>query len=120
MRTIKFRGKRVDTGEWEYGCVVYRPDGAVAIAPHENYDAYAVIPETVGQLMTKVKRDNGDIEEIFEGDLIIHGERILKVLVHNGNTILTNKDETTGILLSFNDGKKKVGNIHDNIELITN
>jgi hypothetical protein len=85
-----------------------------------HLDGYEVIPETVGQMVCKIKRDDCSVDEIFEHDLIVHGERVLKVMVLGGNTSLVGKDETTAILLSFNEGKVKVGNIHDNPELITN
>lgn len=122
MRAIKFRGKRVDNGKWVYGDLI-QWDVFKYIQDDNNnnfYNPKKVLPETVGQLLTKIKRENGDVDEIFEGDLIIHGQRVLKVEFLKGNATLVNKEETTGILLSFNDGKNKVGNIYDNPELITN
>lgn len=121
MRTIKFRGKRVDSGEWVYGYLLGTRDRTEAWITDSYYGThYRVIPETVGQMISKIKRENGDEDEIFEGDLIIHGERILKVMCLSGNTSLMDKGNKTAILLSFNNGKVKVGNVHDNPELITN
>ena len=38
MREIKFRGKRLDNGEWEYGDLLQYDDGSVCIGVHsKNY-----------------------------------------------------------------------------------
>ena len=71
-RDIKFRGKRTDNGEWEYGYCVVDPVGGHRIyrkpfdkATSNTY--YFVIPETVGQYSGL--NDNCDVM-IFEGDII--------------------------------------------------
>ena len=121
------------SGDWVYGDLIHGvgfKEGSLYILRNKTNLAYVkhcdpldgvrVAPESIGQLLAKVKKDNGEVEEIFEGDLIVHGERVLKVMFISGNTSLVDKDEATLILLSFNDGKKKVGNIFDNPELLTN
>lgn len=86
LRTIKFRGKRTDSGEWVYGHYFTTPltaeyeilpengaffDSGLRYRRHaiadENGCAFEVAPETVGQ---HTGLYDSERKEIYEGDLV--------------------------------------------------
>lgn len=135
MREILFRGKRKDDGEWIKGFAIntqYDIKGEKhiyigALTKSDMYPLmhtiawYEVIPETVGQY---TGRNIGD-EEIFKGDILENDTSMYIVYwdeeylswgvknkkgngCYNLRTLLSDKKRPC----------KKIGNIHDNPELI--
>lgn len=130
MRTIKFRGKSVNNGEWVYGDLL-RMHGVPYIYPDpapNGWDDYEVIPDTVGQF-TGLLDKNG--KEIYEGDVIrsdcgngevrhlisffdIIASFVAEMLPDNDiNDYCTLRQAW---ILKYN--KEVIGNIHDNPELL--
>jgi hypothetical protein len=66
MRTIKFRGKRIDNGEWAYGSYIENSIDSPCIIDYDA-DQFEVKKESVGQFTGL--EDSKDIE-IYEGDEI--------------------------------------------------
>lgn len=78
MREIKFRGKRIDNGEWVYGNYTKKYLSSTwihCISDFNNYVMDAVKPETVGQ-STGLYDKNG--REIYEGDIVVFFHNLYK------------------------------------------
>lgn len=129
MRTIKFRGKRLLSEDWEYGNLIQRPCGGnfietgdMRLCPMQDF--------SIGQF-TGLRDKNG--KEIYEGDIIrsfdSKGEPIIHYILYDNEEagfVAVLKGSAKG---DFGYGKcyqqwitecekEVIGNIHDNPELL--
>lgn len=118
MREIRFRGKRLDNGEWVIGHLV-KMWGEWHILNSDNVNtAYPVEPATIGQY-TGLKDKNG--KEIYEGDILQDEIGFKGKIIYSMGNLCGDFGE--GFELQyFSEGLHEAcilaGNIHDNPELL--
>lgn len=120
MKEILFRGKRVDDGQWIYGDLLTANGTECEISDWNevDYSRHDVDHETVGQY-TGIDDREGD--KIFEGDIFKIGaeNNIYTVRFDYGCFLAYEDDVQVGILAELSTMFiKKIGNIHDNKELL--
>ena len=130
IENIKFRGKSKKTGEWLYGDLVRNVEGVFAIVPPfeismNNYcENYEVDKETIGQLIAKIRKSNGDIGEIYSQDIVkltAYDGEIQHVIVDDRGFVESKFLEFRTLIHFVDDFDVEwevVGNIYDNKELL--
>lgn len=127
MRTIKFRGKRVDTQEWTFGSLVECHNGRMGIVSMTKYcedngiEALIdeVLPETVGQY---TGREDDDGSDIYDGDIIRDRYMNCYEVIYSDNTMSWVAHSKTpfenNIPMSVVRDCITIGNIHDTPALL--
>ncbi|MEE1070101.1 MAG: YopX family protein [Paludibacteraceae bacterium] len=121
MREIKFRGKRLDNGEWVYGDLHIRTPFP-HIHSEIDYSRVNIDPHTVGQF-TGLHDKNG--KEIYEGDIVAIAGVIKGIVRYNARywryEIATADEPLENERIPSGRPEEcwmVVGNIHDNPELL--
>lgn len=126
-REIKFRGKRLDNGEWITGSETYIHDGDGVWMSDETTDVVKVDPETVGQF-TGLEDKNG--KNVYEGDILGSEGRVIgwvkggvrgycyDVVYINHPAGESNWPLYSTVKYDYPEQIEVIGNIHDNPEIL--
>lgn len=143
-RQIKFRGKRIDSGEWVYGYYIemglkHFICNPITMPPEifffkkrngEQINAvsgmfspmYEVDPATVGQFIDRLDRNK---KEIYEGDMCKNGDWVPDANAYSYREEDVRWDKGSAMWIGWNyneDGMtcEVIGDIHSNPELLEN
>ena len=130
VENIKFRGKSKKTGEWLYGDLEYNRKKDIArIHSYDDEGGYIgqqeVDKETIGQLIAKIRKSNGDICEVYSQDIVkltAYDGEIQHVIVDDRGFVESKFLEYHTLIHFVDDFDVEwevVGNIYDNKELLT-
>ena len=127
---IKFRGKSKRTGKWLYGDLVRGVGGECAIVPPLEMSFqycicdYNVDKETIGQLVAKIRKPNGDTCEVYSQDIVkltAYDGEIQHVIVDNRGFVESKFLEFRTLIQFVDDFDVEwevVGNIYDNKQIL--
>ena len=130
VENIKFRGKSKRTVKWLYGDLVRGVGGECAIVPPLEMSFqycicdYNVDKETIGQLIAKIRKSNGDTYEVYSHDIVkltAYDGEIQYVIVDNRGFVESKFLEFRTLIQFVDDFDVEwevVGNIYDNKELL--
>ena len=130
VENIKFRGKSKRTGKLLYGDLVRGVGGECAIVPPLEMSFqycicdYNVDKETIGQLIAKIRKSNGDTYEVYSHDIVkltAYDGEIQYVIVDNRGFVESKFLEFRTLIQFVDDFDVEwevVGNIYDNKELL--
>lgn len=125
MREYRFRGKRIENGEWVYGSLI--SDRYIVGNVLEWNDEYfntewwaAVDPSTVGQY-TGIKDKNG--KEIYEGDILSNGSHVDWIVVYEEAAFKVKfpdpiKTDRYYLNRGMAEIREIIGNIYENPEIL--
>ena len=129
IENIKFRGKSKRTGEWLYGDLEYNRKKDIArIHSYDDEGEYIgqqeVDKKTIGQLVAKIRKSNGDTCEVYSQDIVkltaYDGE--IQYVIVDDRGFVESKFLEFRTLIHFVDDYdvewEVVGNIYDNKELL--
>ena len=125
IENIKFRGKSKRTGEWLYGDLEYNRKKDIArIHSYDDEGEYIgqqeVDKETIGQLIAKIKKSNGDTYEVYSQDIVkltAYDGEIQHVIVDDRGFVESKFLENRTLIHFVDDFDVEwevVGNIYDN------
>ena len=130
VENIKFRGKSKRTGKWLYGDLVRGVGGECAIVPPLDMSFqycicdYNVDKETIGQLIAKIRKSNGDTYEVYSHDIVkltAYDGEIQHVIVDNRGFVESKFLEFRTLIQFVDDFDVEwevVGNIYNNKQLL--
>lgn len=115
IREFKFRGQRVDNGEWVFGDLTkYSEEMSYITVDLVKGEVYQVYTETVGQATGK--------NNIYQGDIVQDdvNEQIGVVVWDSEEAGYRVLSENTSYPLDEWEGANIIGNVHDDPELYQN
>ena len=129
IENIKFRGKSKRAGEWLYGDREYNRKKDIArIHSYDDEGEYIGQQEvdkgTIGQLIAKIRKSNGDTCEVYSHDIVkltAYDGEIQYVIVDNRGFVESKFLEFRTLIHFVDDFDVEwevVGNIYDNKELL--